>query len=75
MRVQYLCHPDKRYSWAGDRLILLGDYAEEIPAGIEDESKYEDMFAMFTGDRDKDRPPNLDECYYRHVCFAQSMHP
>lgn len=31
----YLC---SQHSWAGDRLILLGDEAKDIPAGVEEDS-------------------------------------
>lgn len=33
----YLCNQDPNHSWAGDRLILVGDYAHDIPAGVEEE--------------------------------------
>jgi hypothetical protein len=69
----YLCHPDEKYSWAGDRLILLGDYAGDIPAGIEDESNYEDMFAMFTGDCNEDCPPDLNECHYEDTSVLRNL--
>src|SRR5689334_14449711 len=30
----YICTEDPEYSWAGDRLILLGVCAESFPAGV-----------------------------------------
>jgi hypothetical protein len=74
---KYLCHPDKQYSWAGDRLILLGDHVEDIPAGIEDESRSEDMFAMFTHDSDDEEidhcPLNPNECYYDETSVLRNL--
>jgi hypothetical protein len=49
----HLCDADVQTSWAGDRLILIGDYAQDIPAGIKEES---DTINMFTYDGDFTSP-------------------
>jgi hypothetical protein len=48
----YLCGPDAESStsWAGDRLIFIGDYADDIPAGIVEDNDTRDMFTYAGGD-------------------------
>jgi len=42
----YLCGPEAQSStsWARDRLILIGDYARDIPVGIAEDNDSQNMF-------------------------------
>jgi hypothetical protein len=67
----YLCDPDVRSSWAGDRLILIGDYAQDIPAGIATDDDTQDMFTYEGGNSTRlAYPPH---CYYRETSALRNL--
>jgi hypothetical protein len=69
----YLCGPDAKSStsWAGDRLILVGDYADDIPAGIAEDNDTQDMFT-YTGGDPTSRSHRWD-CHYEETSVLRNL--
>lgn len=57
----YLCNQGPEHSWAGDRLILLGDEAKDIPSGVEEDSDPQ-YGCTYHGPNDTTKP----RCLYRY---------
>jgi hypothetical protein len=71
----YLCDPNEQNSWAEDRLILLGDYISNIPAGLGDEENQKDLFVMFMsgGDSESEDDNHHEECRYDKTSILHNL--
>jgi hypothetical protein len=70
----YLYDKDPQYSWAGDRLILLGDYARDFPTGVLTpfEDKFEPRFEWVSGFPDPRRGDLYSETsVLRNLCTRE----
>lgn len=71
----YLCNQNPEHSWAGDRLILLGDYSWDIPAGIEED--YDPEYGCaYVGPSDSTMPQDCHDSYdkskaLRNICTRE----
>lgn len=71
----YLCNQNLKHSWAGYQIILLGDYAWDIPAGIEEDYDPEDG-CTYKGPSYSTRPQECRDSYdnnkvLRNICTRE----